>query len=92
MRWMSSSFDRYALEADYTVFLQPLPSCRVFRESFDVLALPMDQACYVLGDKEKSAHIQIPSLSFREEDSRTCFVVKCISKSRLWGVVLYNKM
>jgi len=64
---MSSSFDRYALEADYEVFLQPLPSCRVFRESFDVLALRMSQACDVLGDKAKGEHMETRHVDLEEK-------------------------
>lgn len=67
MGWMSFSFDRYALghvrttlddiEAEHTVFVQPLPSCYVSRRTFGVSTLRMSQACDVLREKEKSAHI-----------------------------------
>jgi len=77
MCWMSFSFDRYALchvrttledfEAEHTMFVQPLPSCYVSHRTFGVLTLRMSQACDVLGEKEKSAHIKIPGVTLEEK-------------------------
>jgi len=77
MRCMSVTFDRYALghvrntlediKTNRTLFVQPLPSCYVSRRTFGLSTLRMSQACDVLGEKEKSAHIKSPGVTLEEK-------------------------